>query len=287
MGTKVLLSMEQLRQMQLLELDMLIEFDRVCRANNIDYRISSGTMLGAVRHGGFIPWDDDADISMLRENYEKFKLVAHQMNPEICYFQDNTTDPEYRWGYGKLRRTGTRYVRLGQDHLKCKTGIFVDVFVLDDVPANPLAQVFQDCYCFILRKIMYSEVGKCSSSEKWLPRQVYKLMSHIPIKFVFNRLRLFTDRSRNDSNLNVRVLVSPLKKNSRRWGHYGAPREENINMIDIDFEGYPLRIPAVYDKYLKRCYGDYMKVPDPDKRGQNSPCSEIDFGNAVPVYKKE
>ena len=90
----------QLRKMQLLELEMLVEFDRVCHIYNIKYSILGGTMLGAVRHRGFIPWDDDADIGMLREEYEKFKLIADKLNPQICFFQDHTTDSEYRWGYG-------------------------------------------------------------------------------------------------------------------------------------------------------------------------------------------
>ena len=113
------LTPEQIRTMQLLELDMLKELDRVCRENGIMYTIFGGTLLGAVRHKGFIPWDDDADVCMLRGEYEKFKRVANQLNPEICFFQDHTTDPEYRWGYGKLRRTGTTYIRAGLEHIKC------------------------------------------------------------------------------------------------------------------------------------------------------------------------
>ena len=109
---------QEFRRMQLLELDMLKEFDRVCRKNNINYVIFGGTLLGAVRHHGYIPWDDDADIAMLREDYEKFKLVANEMNSEICFFQDHTNDEGYRWGYGKLRRTNTKFIRVGQEHLK-------------------------------------------------------------------------------------------------------------------------------------------------------------------------
>ena len=83
------LSQEEFRRLQLVELCILKEFDRVCRENKINYTISCGTLLGAVRHKGFIPWDDDADISMLREDYEKFRKVANQMDPDICFFQDH------------------------------------------------------------------------------------------------------------------------------------------------------------------------------------------------------
>ncbi len=109
------LSPEQFRRMQLVELDMLVEFDRVCRDNNIDYVLFGGSLLGAVRHQGYIPWDDDADIGMLREDYDRFKQHLNELDSSICYFQDHDTDPEYRWGYGKLRRTGTKYIRVGQE----------------------------------------------------------------------------------------------------------------------------------------------------------------------------
>ena len=159
------LSKKEFRQMQLMQLDMLKELDRVCRKHNIKYTIFAGTLLGAVRHKGYIPWDDDADVGMLREEYEKFKKVAHELDPEICYFQDHETDPYYRWGYAKLRRTNTKFVRVGQEHIKCKTGIFIDIFPMDDIPKTTIGQIINDFYCFCLRKILYSEVGKYSKNE--------------------------------------------------------------------------------------------------------------------------
>ncbi len=115
---------KEFRTLQMIQFQMLIEFDRVCRKNNIHYSIDGGTLLGAVRHKGFIPWDDDIDIAMLREDYEKLKTVVNEFDPEICFFQDHETDPAYRWGYGKLRRTGTVFIRAGQEHINCKTVVF-------------------------------------------------------------------------------------------------------------------------------------------------------------------
>ena len=149
------LTPQEFRTMQLLELDLLIEFDRVCRRHGIKYCITCGTLLGAVRHKGYIPWDDDADIAMLREEYEKFRAVADEMDASVCYFQDHYNDPEYLWQYGKLRRTGTSFVRVGQEHMKGKTGVFVDIFVLDDCPKSVLGMELQDLWCFFLRKILY------------------------------------------------------------------------------------------------------------------------------------
>ena len=140
---------EDFRKMQLTELDMLVEFDKVCRKYNINYVLFGGSLLGAVRHQGYIPWDDDADIGMLREDYETFKKHKDEMNPNICFFQDHDTDPEYRWEYGKLRRTGSTYIRVGQEHLKCKTGILLMCFQWMIFRFQLLGKYFRICIAIV------------------------------------------------------------------------------------------------------------------------------------------
>lgn len=283
MAEKINLSNSELRRLQLLELDILIEFDRVCRKHGIIYTLSSGTMLGAIRHKGFIPWDDDADISMLREEYNKFAAVADELNPKICYFQDHNTDPEYRWGYAKLRRTGTSYVRIGQEHLKCKTGIFVDIFPLDDVPNSAVGRILQRERCFVTRKIMYSEVGRLSSSESRFMRGIYSLLSKIPVNYAFYRLEKYSKKSRNDTPNVVRTLMYDAlgKKAKRLKGdmRFGRPKRWFLDVAEYEFEGCKFFGPKDYDEYLTFKYGDYMRMPPENKRQQNSPVSFIDFGN--------
>lgn len=268
------------RKMQLLQLDMMVELDRVCKANNITYQIWAGTQLGAVRHKGYIPWDDDADIVMLREEYEKFRRVSFQLNPEICYFQDHENDPEYRWGYGKLRRTGTKYVRLGQEHIKCKTGVFVDIFPLDDVPISILGQMLQDFHCFILRKIMWSEAGKFN--EKGLLKVWYSALSKIPVDFAFNQLNFYARKSRNDSPNMVRTLtytsIGKLYYKHPIRERYGMPKRWFKRTRVFEFEGKKLVGLEDYDEYLRFSFGEYMKLPPKEKRVQHAPVSDYDFG---------
>jgi len=283
MSGKYTFTQEELRRLQLIELDMLVELDRVCRKNDIPYRITGGTLLGAVRHKGFIPWDDDADVNMLREDYERFKKVADQLDPEICWFQDHDTDPEYRWGYAKLRRTGTKYVRVGQEHLKCRTGIFIDIFPLDDVPDSTIGRILQDWRCFVLRKILYSEVGRVSDSESRLSRRIYSMLAKIPVDVVFASLKRMTRNNRNSNENDVRVLTFKAAgklytKNSLK-SRYGVKKEWLREFSEYEFEGHTLMGPKNYDDYLKYMYGDYMKLPPEEKRGQHSPVSEIDFGD--------
>ena len=273
------LTPEQFRKMQLTELDMLAEFDRVCRKNNINYVLFGGSLLGAVRHKGYIPWDDDADIAMLREDYDEFKKHLGELDPSVCYFQDHDTDTEYRWGYGKLRRTGTKYVRVGQEHLKCKTGIFVDVFPMDDIPKSVIGQILQDRHCFCLRKILWSEVARVNLKGFW--KIWFSILSKIPVSVPFHGFEKYARKSKNTSPKRVRCLSFPAtgtlyKKNPIRE-RYGMPKEWFTDRAEYEFEGKSFFSSRDYDTVLKYIYGDYMKIPDEKGREQHSPFSEIQF----------
>lgn len=275
------LTPEQFRRMQLTELELLAEFDRVCRKNDIKYVISDGTLLGAVRHKGFIPWDDDIDISMLREDYNRFKEHRHELNPDICFFQDHDTDPEYRWGYGKLRRTGTKYVRVGQEHLKCQTGIFADVFPMDDAPKSLPGQILQDWFCFCMRKILWSEVARVNTTGFW--KVWFTVLSKIPVSIPFAGYALYSWKSRNASPNKVRCLSFPAtgtlnKANSLRE-RYCMPKRWFTDRAEYAFEGKQFFGTADYDSILTYTYGDYMTPPDEKGREQHSPFSEIAFPN--------
>lgn len=270
---------EDFRRMQLLELEMLVELDRVCKENNIKYQIWAGTLLGAVRHKGYIPWDDDADVVMLREEYEKFKKCADQLNPEICFYQDYDTDPEYRWGYAKLRKTGTKYVRLGQEHVNCKTGVFIDVFPLDDIPKSTIGQMLQDFHCFCLRKIMWSEIGKYN--ERGFLKIWYSILSKIPIDWVFKQLEKYAKKSKNSTPNKVRTLtytaIGKLYRKHPLKDRYGMPKRWFLNTKTFEFEGKQLVGLKDYDECLTFEYGDYMKLPPKEKRIQHAPVSDYEF----------
>lgn len=281
MNREIELSTEDFRRMQLIELDLLKEFDRVCRLHNIPYVITDGTMLGAVRHNGFIPWDDDADVCMLREDYERFKKEAMiDLNPDLCFFQDNTTDPFYRWGYGKLRRVGTEHVRVGQEHLKCKTGIFIDIMPYDDIPKSLIGQLVQNFYCYCCRKILWSEVGK--KNTKGFKRVWFSLLSHIPIEQVYKFLSLYTNRSRNDSPNRVRLLlfIPPGREYTKKPlnDRYGMTKKWIKERSEFVFEGIKVYGSRDYDDFLTWKYGDYMRLPPEGQRKGHAQVSYIDFG---------
>lgn len=281
MGEIKVLTKEEFRKMQLMQLDMIKELDRVCRKHNIKYTIFGGTMLGAVRHKGYIPWDDDADIAMLREEYEKFKKVSNELDPSICFFQDYETDPYYRWGYSKLRRTNTRHVRIGQEHIKSKTGFFIDIFPMDDIPKSTIGQILGDAYYFCLRKILYSEVGKYAKNTNFFIKKWYSLLSKIPTKFVYKRLEKLASKSNNTSENKVRCLLFPATgklyvKNSIKT-RYGMPKKWFLDVKEYSFEKYKFYGTKDYDDVLTYIYGDYMKLPPEDKRDPHAPVSDYSF----------
>ena len=141
------LSAQEIRQLQMIQLEMLIEDDRICRKFDIQYNIIAGTLLGTVRHGGYIPWDDDADVALLRPEYEKFrKACKTDLDTSRFYFQDHRNTKGYRWGYGKLRRKGTLFHREYQEHLPYRQGVFIDIFPLDGVPDNYLYHKPEDIW---------------------------------------------------------------------------------------------------------------------------------------------
>ena len=264
----------EFRRLQLVELSLLKELDRVCRKHKIRYTVFCGTLLGAVRHKGYIPWDDDADIAMLREDYKKFKKVAHEINSDIGFFQDHSTDPAYLWGYGKLRRTGTYHMRTGQEHIKCKNGVYIDIFPLDDIPQSLAGQLFQNIDCYICRKILWSKVGK--RTEKGLKKAWFSLISHIPTDSVYKHLKRWERKSSAKQCNRVRCLTFPpfgtlYVKNPIRK-RYGMPKKWFVRLKNYKFED-----TVLIGTRLTYTYGDYMTPPPPEKRVPKVSFSRIEY----------
>ncbi|RHV69951.1 MULTISPECIES: LicD family protein [Clostridia] len=270
MSDAVNLSGEQLRKLQLVELEMLQEVDRICRKNDIQYTLYAGTLLGAVRHKGFIPWDDDADIAFLPEEYEKFyQACKKDLNKEKFFLQDYRSDEYYRWGYAKLRRNNSSFIRTGQEHMKYHSGMCIDVFSLYSVPDNKIMRKLYYFMFFLIKKTLYSEAGKVNEKNAMI-RLVYKILSKIPKGFVFSIAQKIICK-KNTENVDLMYIAnSPRCK-------YGIPRRCLVNSVDLEFEGTKFMSMSGYDEVLKMAYGDYMKLPPENQRESHNPASCIKF----------
>lgn len=261
-----IMSQEDLRQMQLIQLEMLLEVERVCKKCNIQYCIIAGTLLGAVRHGGYIPWDDDADVAMLRGEYEKFcKACETELDTTRFYFQNHLNTYGYRWGYGKIRRVGTEFIRKGQEHMPYKSGVFIDIFPLDNVPDNLFVRKIHNFTCTIVRKMLWSAVGAKSDKSIFM-RGVYTIVSIIPRNLVFSLYdKLMRTSNKKDTEM-VRILTFPTPNN----GYYGYYKKWYMELENIKFEGYIFPASKDYDGYLTFKFGNYNELPPIEERQGHS-----------------
>ena len=261
MSAIIELSQEELRKLQLIELEMLIEVDRICRKHNIHYSLTGGTLIGAVRHKGFIPWDDDLDVMFIHEEYERFyEACKTDLDTSRFFFQDYRTDPHYLWGYGKMRRIGTEYIKSGQESLKQKTGVCIDLFNFSNVPDSRLKRKFFHTIMFCIRKTLYSEMGRHIEKSRFL-RMWYSILSCIPSRFVNNiRLKIVKHyQKKQTANVSCSALPIPYLID-------GFDKKVFEEYTYLPFENREFMATAHWDYYLSAEYGDYMQLPKEENR---------------------
>ncbi len=238
---------------------------------NIKYNLCAGTLLGAVRHKGFIPWDDDVDIRMLHSEYVKFKEVCKtDLDDKKFFLQDFDSDPKYRWGYAKIIKKGTTYIRTGQEKLGMKNGVWIDIFISDGIPNQQYLRKLHEWYCFVIRKILWSPVGAKVSESKFL-RIWYFLLSKIPRSVPVFGIKLSRKLFPEEKSKAVCALTFPHNVN-------GFRRELLEELIELEFEGHMFFAPQGYDEWLCDAFGkNYMEIPPLEKRIPHNTASYYNF----------
>ncbi len=240
-----------LRAHQLVMLDMLRELDRICRKHDIPYMLYAGTLLGAVRHEGFIPWDDDLDVIMLRADYQRFLQVASTELDNRYYLQGEYSD-HWPMFFSKLRRNGTacieRYIpKDDQTHM----GVYIDIFPCDNLSDHYAVGKMQ----FLASKVVIAKGldRRGYSTDSRLKRVFMLLCRIIPLGAV-RKLVLLQD---DEHSFRVHCFLGAASKYEKSV----FPRSWLTERVSATFEDGCYPVSRFYDGLLTALYGDYMILP--------------------------
>ena len=277
---------KKLKEAQLASLEILLKVDEICRANDIKYLLDSGTLIGAVRHKGFIPWDDDIDIAMTRDNYDKFRNL---IKGNIGLLPDNMElilPDEYRGGAAFYDFTPRIIYLNSKRHTVNEESIYyegklnhlwVDIFIIDEISDN----VILDKLTRLRQKIIY---GLSMPRRYGTDYSKYSFVDKIRVgvlsfgKYFFSMPKLFKMQEKlsvkYDGKGTKRVYYSNYQPD---YMQVTLERTWCSEVTEIPFEGHMLMAPKAYDKVLREVYGDYMQLPPEDKRipSHNSEALEI------------
>jgi len=263
---------DELRQVQLIQLEMLKEVDRICNLCGIQYNIIAGTLLGAVRHKGYIPWDDDADVMFTRSNYEMFAKVARRELPEGMTFVEPNEYHDGRAFYDFASRI--IYDRSQRLEDSQKTAFYddkisrlcVDLFVADSLPdgriAKPLTKLL---HCIVYGLALGHRYRICYSDYRGMMKLFVFVLSGIGRLIPFPvTYRLWRALCKKDARRNTHLYF--YSGYSPDYYYVEMEKAWDDTVCEASFEGRSFYIPSGWEHYLKQVYGDYRKLPPKEKR---------------------
>lgn len=264
-------------QLQSCELKILLEVDRVCRENHIRYFLSSGTLLGAIRHQGFIPWDDDVDITMPAEDYWRFLEIAPKALGKEFFLQSTDTDLWYR-AFSKVRMNHTTMIEKSYEGVRFHQGVWIDVFPIISIKDD---QKHIDRFNRMLTWTDLLVQDAFFAKVEHLPLKL-KLLKAVPISFRRYLCKAIRKRyiQMNRSIPTGEYYSGLVVRRARLLMRYY--QEE----IRVPFEGYMLPVPKDYDEILKTDYGDYMTLPPIEKRSGGHNILTLDLERDYTEYMR-
>ena len=259
-----------------IELELLRGFISVCERLELTYYIVQGTLLGAVRHGGFIPWDDDIDVGMPREDYEIFLKRGQALLPQGLFLQNHATDPGFMHCFSKLRRDGTVFMEQTQKTLHMHHGVYLDIFPLDYYPDGLFRGAAYDWKKLLIRYRVRA-VYHIPSDEAWTAANVLRRLLKLAARRVYPTTE---DAMREQERLYASVSYGKRRiNNGSPWGNRErVPAAWLERTVPLSFEEMTVLAPSEYDAYLRHAYGDYMTLPPEEQRVSHHHLARYDFG---------
>lgn len=264
------------KELWAISLDLLFEFDRICKKYGFKYFFCGGSVLGAVRHKGFIPWDDDIDLFLLRDDYEKFIKLSHEFDAPY-FLQTPDTDPGYFYSMAKIRNSNTTMLVDIFKYNKFNQGIWISIFPLDHWCKEGSTERREKIKELIIDNSLYMRMSNPNLDEK--DKQ---------------RISMYSGRDPMEVNKEIHSIASQYNDIDTGFLSLATttvypmdclvyPSSVFSDSIMADFENFKFPIPIGYDAYLKACYGDYMKFPPITQRG-NWHNSIVDVNKSYKFY---
>ena len=242
-------------------LSIMLELDEFCKTNNIVYYLVGGTLLGAIRHKGFIPWDDDMDIALPRDDYEKLVNAFVSKSGKIRVINHHSVD-NYRYAFSKADHKDTQLYEKGLEDIDL--GVNIDVFPLDILPGNYNTAKRYLLNVNRLRKLMTLKQLKLSKKRSIIKNIILVFLRPVDCISNYSFLNYIDNKCAKFKNCHNNEYVAII---TGQWGIKEISKLEYFkDVVDVEFEGHTFNAPKGYHSYLTDVYGDYMTPPPPESR---------------------
>ncbi len=273
-----------MNELQKIELDLFQCFAQTCEKLDIPYFLVCGSALGAARHEGFIPWDDDFDVGMYREDYNKFMELAPALLPEGMFLQNYKSDPQFPYVFAKLRNSNTTFLQTVLADLDINHGVYIDIFPLDGYPQDP------------------KEQKKLARKKKSFKRQLncaLKMPTNLSLKgkvlIAFYKMLGCHKRTAKILEKYEACISQYSVADAERICNHGTWYGEKDYILkeyygkgtDGVYEGLTVRVPEKTDEYLTSLYGDWRTPPPPEKQKPSHDCDICDVHKPYTAYREQ
>lgn len=266
---------ETLKHLQQVQLNILKDFIGICEEHNLTYFMYAGSLLGVIRHQGFIPWDDDIDVIMFREDFEKLNKILEKDIDDKYRFFNVLNEETYHYTWGRLTLKNTLFKEWWADQVDYTPNIFIDIFILDNIPDNRFKRFFHKWKSFTLNQLTIYSILKYENDSKFkemIQHTIYYILKILPVstntikkkcvdsfsKYQYESCKEVCDfPSENLMQISFKTDWLPLKRGK--------------------FEDIEVNIPNNYDKILRMDFDEYMELPPKESRYNPAP-EKIDFG---------
>ena len=277
------LSESELKGVQKIEKDMLSHFIQICDKHKLTYYITYGTLIGVVRHKGFIPWDDDIDVLMPRADYDQFNQIAQNELPSYLFLQNKTSDPEYLGGFSKIRNSDTTFIEINNVNKKMNHGIYIDIFPLDNCPSSRLGNILFNIrkrFLFLRTRTELVIVEGAIRHNKRI--SILIDIASKCLKVVWPDLdKLYSETEAYLRRRKETGRVCNFYSSSSRY-RYDAKWFKNTTLLP--FEDLKVCVPEGYYAFLRFLYGDYLQLPPADQRKTRHFTKTIDYNKSYKDY---